>query len=358
MMTYIEIEHCDLYIAEMESIFLTLNMLAEKEHKSFEDNKRIRDIIDDLAMYNITFKLSNINMLQYTLLLTLRELNIEFIHSIGYEAIEFDDDELNEEYDRLLCKAYDIEELLLSKYNDLFNKQAIEYILPNSKLVDIRMSISMKEFIELIHTCSKYDELMNIVLAISNNSILERIVTVANSLYDFIHTEDIFIRTTIAESVREDLVTHGTNLMVLSNTDYINEQLDNGVSNMKMSTLAHCSLVAFRDLVRRSYNFNMKLENFKYKHITQNEIILPEEYSKIEEDDLNLIDKYIYDWIVFIDKLENSGNYYSNELTLCNLGCFGHIVRMNAKVSHYFNLEYFNISSEVMDMVNNLTLKI
>ena len=58
MMTYIEIEHCDLYIAEMESIFLTLNTLAEKEHKSFEDNKRIRDIIDDLAMYNITFKLS------------------------------------------------------------------------------------------------------------------------------------------------------------------------------------------------------------------------------------------------------------------------------------------------------------
>lgn len=358
MMTYVEIEHCDLCITEMEHIFLSLNNLAEKEYKTFDDNKRIRDMIDDLAMYNITFKLSNINMLQYTLLLTLRDLNIDFIQSIGYEAIEFGDDELNEEYDRLLCKSYDIESLLLDKYAYLFDQQSIEYILPNSKLVDIRMSISIKELIELIHTCSKYDEMMNIVLAISNNEILEQLVTVVNSLYEYIHTDDLFIRTTIDEEIREDLTTHGTNLMILSNTDFIKEQLDKGVSDMKMSTLAHCSLVAFRDLVRRGYNFNIKLENFKYKQITQNEIILPEEYGEIEEEDLNLIDKYIYDWIVFIDKLENSGTYYSNELTLCNLGCFGHIVRMNAKVSHYFNLEYFNISSEVMDMVNNLTLKI
>lgn len=358
MITYIEIEHCDLCITEMEHIFLSLNSLVEKEHKSFDDNKRIRDMIDDLEMYNITFKLSNINMLQYTLLLALRELNIDFIQSIGYEAIEFGDEELNEEYDRLLCKSYDIESLLLDKYAYLFDQQSIEYILPNSKLVDIHMSISIKELIELIHICSKYDELMNIVLAISNNEILEQLVTLVTSLYEYIQTDDLFIRTTIDEEIREDLTTHGTNLMILSNTDFIKDQLDNGISNMKMSTLAHCSLVAFRDLVRRSYNFNMKLENFKYKHITQNEIILPEEYSEIEEDDLNLIDKYIYDWITFIDKLENSDIYYSNELTLCNLGCFGHIVRMNGKVNHYFNLEYFNIIPEVMDMINNLTLKI
>lgn len=358
MMTYIELEHCDLYNSELEAIFLSLINLAEKDNRTFEDNKRIRDILDDLTLYNITFKLESINMLQYTLLLSMRELNIQFLQSIGFESIEFGDDELNNEYDSLLCKACDIWGLLEHKYRNLFDLKSIEYILPNSRLVDIRMSISIREFIELIHTCSKYDETMNIVLAISNHELLEQVVTVANSLYDFIHTEDLFIRTTIADDVREDLVTHGTNLMVLSNTEFIKERVNMGDADVKMSTLAHCSLVAFRDLVRRSYNFNMKLENFKYKQITQNEIILPEEYGELEEDDLNLIDKYIYDWVVFIDKLENSSEYYSNEMTLCNLGCFGHIVRMNGRVGHYFNLEYFNIIPEVNDMISNLTLKI
>lgn len=358
MITYVELEHCDLHDNEIENIVLSLINLSEQEQKTFVDNKQIRDTIDILSAYNITFKLANINMLQYTLLLSMRELNIEFINSIGFEAIEFDDIELNNEYDELLCRACKICKMLEDKNEHLFNQNTLDYILPNSRLVDVRLSISMKEFVELIHTCSKYDELMNIILALSDNPILEKIVTATNSIYEYIHTDDLFMRLNIPDDTREDLTTHGTNLMILSNTAYIRNQINKGDVDVKMSTLAHCSLVAFRDLVRRSYNFNMKLENFKYKYNTQNEIILPEEYSKIEEDDLNLIDKYIYDWIVFINKLENSGNYYSNELTLCNLGCFGHIVRMNAKVRHYFNLEYFNVSSEVMDMVNNLTLKI
>ena len=121
MMTYIELEHCDLYNSELEAIFLSLINLAEKDNRTFEDNKRIRDILDDLALYNITFKLESINMLQYTLLLSMRELNIQFLQSIGFESIEFGDDELNNEYDSLLCKACDIWGLLEHKYRNLFD---------------------------------------------------------------------------------------------------------------------------------------------------------------------------------------------------------------------------------------------
>lgn len=354
MMTYIELEHCDLYDAELEGILLSLNNLAEKEQKTYEENKRIRNILDDLSMYNITFRLEDINMLQYTLLSSIMYSDIQYIRSVGYETVEFNNEEMNDRYDELLVKAQDIIHLLTEKYK--FNFETIEYVLPNSMCVDIRMSISIKEFIELIHTCSKYDELMNIVLAISEHEILEQVVTVANSLYDFIHTEDVFIRTNISDVVREDLTTHGTNLMVLSNTDFIKEQIMEGNFEIKMSTIAHCSLVAFRDLVGR--NLDVKLENFKYKHITQNEILLPDEYGDIEEDDLNLIDKYIYDWVVFIDDLENSGEYYSTELTLCNLGCFGHIIKINAKIWEYFYLERFNIIPEVEELISSLTLKI
>lgn len=355
MMTYIELEHCDLYNAELEAIFLNLNDLAEKEQKTFKDNKRIRNILDDLAMYNITFKLENINMLQYSLLLTMRNLDMKYIQSMtGYEPIEFNDEELSDEYDRLLCMSYDIWGMLGYKYD--FDFKSIEYILPNSRLIDVQMSLSIKEFIEFIHTCSKYDELMDIVLAISNHASLEQIVTVANSLYDFIHTDDLFIRVNINNDVREDLTTHGSNLMILSNTDFITKQISQNNMDVKMSTLIHCSLVAFRDLISRG--LDVKLENFKYRQITQNEIILPEEYSYIEEDDFNMIDKYIYDWVSFINKLENSGDYYSNELILCSLGCFGHIARINAKVKHYFNLEYFDIISEVDELVSSLTMKI
>lgn len=356
MITYVEVEHCDLHDNEIENIALTLLNLSEQEQKTFIDNKRIRDILDDLLSYNITFRLENINMLQYTLLLSIRELDIEFVKSIGFEAIEFDDDGLNAEYDKLVCRACDICKLLETVYS--FDQNTLDYILPNSKLVSIRLSVSMKEFIELIHTCSKYDELMNIVLAISNNISLEKIVTVSNSLYDFIHTDDLFMRVNIPEDIREDLTTHGSNLMIITNIDYIRNQINKGDVDVKMSTLAHCSLVAFRDLSRRSYNFNMRLENFKYNRINQNEIILPEEYSKIDEDDLNLIDKYIYDWIVFINKINDRCEYYFNELSLCGLGCFGHVVRMNGKIRHYFNLEYFNVIPEVNEMINNLTLQI
>ena len=186
MMTYIELEHCDLYDAELEGILLSLNNLAEKEQKTYEENKRIRNILDDLSMYNITFRLEDINMLQYTLLSSIMYSDIQYIRSVGYETVEFNNEEMNDRYDELLVKAQDIIHLLTEKYK--FNFETIEYVLPNSMCVDIRMSISIKEFIELIHTCSKYDELMNIVLAISEHEILEQVVTVANSLYDFIHT--------------------------------------------------------------------------------------------------------------------------------------------------------------------------
>ena len=354
MMTYIEVEHCDLYSTELERIMISLNNIAEKEEKTYEECKRLRNILDDLAMYNITFRLEDINMLQYTLISSFMKSDVQFIRSVGFEVIDFKDNELNEMYDRLMDKAQDLLFLLTEKYK--FRYETIEYILPNSMYVDVSLSISIKELIEFIHTCSKYDELMDIVLAISENELLEQVVTIANSLYDFIHTDDVFIRTAIGDEVREDLTTHGTNIMVLSNTDFIRDQIEHGNAEVKMSTLVHCSLVAFRDLINKQ--IDVKLENFKYRPITSNEIILPREYGEIDEDDLNLIDKYIYDWVVLIDKIEQSGEYYSTELALCNLGCFGHIVRINAKVWEYFFLEKYNIIPEVEELVSSLTLKI
>ena len=116
MITYVELEHCDLHDSEIEVIVLNLLNLSEQDQKTFIDNKRIRDILDDLLSYNITFRLENINMLQYTLLLTIRELDVEFIKSIGFEAIEFDNEDLNDEYDRLICRACDICKILETKY--------------------------------------------------------------------------------------------------------------------------------------------------------------------------------------------------------------------------------------------------
>lgn len=347
----VNIYHSDLYKEEIEAILVSLSYISEKERKTFEDNKFIRNVMDDLSMYNMTLELNNITNLQYILLASISNVEIKKTGAVGFECINFYDEELNEEYDRLLNEVFDIYYLLHSKYN--FSDDEIDYLLPNSRLVNVKINLSVKDLFELIHTCSKYDELVDINLAISENETLEQIVTVANALYDFIHTNDLFIRNRIDDELREELMNHGANIIILSDCKHIKKLLNNGESDMKVSAIGHCSLVAYKAMVLNK-SFNLELENFKYVCDIRNDIIFPEEYDCLDDDDYNLIEKYIYGWITFIDKLKANDNIYSTEITSCSLGCFGYIFRFNTTLNKYFRMYNSSGESEISELTNSL----
>lgn len=348
-------ENIDIYPDTLIDVIDVTQGIICKEKRDYDDNKRIRNIIDDLDSFNLSITIQDVDMIKYSLLLAIDNISVELIDSeIKFKNIDFNDEELNNEYNRLL-KQYES----LAGLIDMPDK-ILQYIQPSSRLVDVRLSMSIKDFVYFIITCSKYDELIDINVLLSNyDELLDKLVTMANSLNDMYIPDDLFIRLKLDEENRKLILNSGNiNIIVVSNEEYIYHCIANNKTDVKLSTLCSCSLVGYRELVKFLPNHHVKIENF-FDLIEQEYInlTLPVEYLNINEDISNAINGYIYDWFLLFDKVKKYDEL-ELEAMLCCLGCFSSICKINTTINDYYKLSEQSELSEVSDIMAVLEQKI
>lgn len=345
-----ELESIDLNKKEIKEI---ISLVENYTYKGFDmGEEEVRDIGDYLDGFNISFKIFGLNILQYTMISTLRNVVKGVLDSktISFANVNLGSEELNKEYTRLIKECIKIRNILKDKYS--FDENTISYIEPMTRTIDMRFSMSIKEFLRFVNTCSKYDELIDIVIPIYQEDRLEGILDIRT---DVAGQKDLFLRNKVEASIREELIMNDSKVSIVSRTR------DNIRLLNKMSVLCMGSYVAFRNITTNTKNFNIKLENPKHvdNDISINiNIIIPEEYSTLEEDDMNLIDKYIYGWICLINRIHLDRDYYEGKVILCHLGCFGVVFRMNNSCGIYNKLRHnYRIGKEAVDLMNNINKK-
>lgn len=341
-----------------------LNDVAEallgfvQEEKSFINNKRIRNILDDLDSFNISFILEDVDTLAYTTLLSMKNISVGLVpNDISFVRMEFPNEKFEKEYERLITEYVEIQRELI-KLN--MSKKEIEYLEPNSKLVNIRVSASIKDLFYFFLTCGKYDELMDILVIFSNyDELMEKLVTIAMSLDDVIVADDLFIRMKLDDENRQFLLDSvGENIRILSNEEYIEYCVNNYANEVKLSTIGSCSLVAYRDIVDNVPKQGIKIENM-YDFIEQEQfrVVLPRSYAEIEGDLANKIDQYIYNWYMLVYNLKTEEGTEHIQM-LCCLGCFNHVFKMNVPIYSYFEMDTNELTEveELMSIVQHKLL--
>ena len=353
------IENCDFFENSLSDVVGVLNGLIHKEDRNHDDHKRIKNILDDLDSFNISFILEDINMVMYTMLLSMKNASVRLIESqeISFKELVFPNEDIENDYVRLITQCVEIHDLLKNKYH--MSDEEIEYLYPNSKLVNVRVSLSIKELVYFIITCGKYNETLDIILLFSNyDKLMESIVTLSMALIDLIKVDDLFIRLKLDEENRRMILdSTAVNIHMVSNEDYIDYCMKMNNNEVKLSTIGACSSVAYRYIVSNIPKQDIKIENFN-DFIDQEYfgIILPRIYTEVDVDDANLIDGYIYDWYLLVNKYKDFLEYES-EAVLCCLGCFNNIFKMNTPIYNYFELDV-NELSEVEELMNIVQTKL
>lgn len=352
------IENCDFFEDSLFDVMKVLNELVNKDERNYEDDKRIRNILDDLDNFNISFIMEDIDMLEYTMLLSMKNVSVAQIYILGetsFKELNFPDENVEQEYIRLITQCMEIRRLLKTKYD--MNDKEVEYLEPISKLVTVRVSVSIKGLFYFLATCAKYNELIDINVAFSNyDELYESIVTVAMSLSDLIIVDDLFMRMRLDEHNRNSILeSNGTSIFLISNEEYIDYCMQMNNNSVKLSTIGACSLIAYREIVENIPKQEIKIENF-YDFIDQENfgVTLPEIYNDVDEMDANVIDGYIYSWYLLVNKLKEFEGHEEDQF-LCCLNCFMHIFKMNTAIYNYFEMDMGEVTEvgEIMNLVQN-----
>ena len=337
------IENSDFFENGLFDVANALLELAQKEDKDFEDVRRIRNILDDLESFNLSFILEDVDMIVYTTLLSIRQISVSLVPGdICFKPVEFPNEKGLKEYERLISEYVEIREALIKDYK--MTRKEIEYLEPNSKLINVRVSASITDLFYLFLLCAKYDETMDIVLAFSDfDDLTEKLVTIAMSINDIINIDDLFIRLKLDEENRQYILdTVGENIRIISNEEYIDYCMKNDICEVKLSTIGSCSMVAYRELVENMPKQSIKIENM---------------YDFIEGDLANKIDQYIYNWYLLVYNLKAEQGFEYSQM-LCCLGCFSNIFKLNAPIYSYFELDTAELSEveELMSIVQHKLL--
>lgn len=354
------VENCDFYEDALIEVMHALDELINNENPTCDDNKRIRNVLDDLSNFNITFILEDIDMIIYTMLISIKNISCWELESdmVSFKEIAFPAKEMEDNYVSLISKFMELSNKLKEKYN--LSDNEIEYLSPNSKLINVKVSCSIKDLMYFILTCAKYDELIDINILFSEyDELMESILTVSMSLSQMIIVDDLFIRMKLDEENRRSMLDSGSlSMNVISNEEYIAYCIKTFNSNVKLSTIGTCSLIAYRGMVDNLPKQDIKIENFNdFVNQEYFSISLPCVYATLHDDDVNEIEKYIYDWYVLINQYRNMGDYKQEQL-LCCLSCFEHIFKMNSAVYNYFTLDTETDLTEVNELINILKSKL
>ena len=141
-------ENIDIFPETLIDVIDVTQEIIYKEDRNHDDNKRIRNIIDDLDSFNMSLVIQDIDMIKYSMLLSIDCITVELLEkNIEFKQMDFNDECMNNEYNRLI-KQYEAISSLIYYMPD----QLLQYIQPNSRLVDIRISMSVKDLIFYIQS--------------------------------------------------------------------------------------------------------------------------------------------------------------------------------------------------------------
>lgn len=332
------IENCDFYENSLRDVLEVMGELIDKEDRDYNDVKRIKNVIDDLDSFNISFVLEDVDNVIYTMLLGMNHIYVEAIeNNVCFKGLEFPNDEMQHEYERLITQYMNVRNILINEYN--INEKELEYLEPNSRLYNVRVSLSIKQLLTFILTCSQYDETIDVVVTFSNyDELMENIVTIALSLFDIIKSDDLFMRMPLDEENRKTVFYSNGISNLLSNEDYLHYCVDNNLLT-KVSAIGGCSLVAYKELVTKLPNHEIKIENFRdFIQQANFDILLPMTYGDVDENLMFELEGYIYSWYNLVNSFKESEEY-SSEALMCCLGCFMNIFKLNTGLQNIQNLD-------------------
>jgi hypothetical protein len=96
-------ENIDIYPETLIDVVDITQELICKEDRNYDDNKRIRNIIDDLDSFNMSLVIQDIDMIKYSLLLSINHITVELLDKdITFKQMNFNDEYMDNEYNRLI----------------------------------------------------------------------------------------------------------------------------------------------------------------------------------------------------------------------------------------------------------------
>ena len=94
----IVVENCDIFEEMLYDIIQMIRELLNNE-RTYKENNRIKNILDDLDNFNFTFQLNGTNMIRYTMLISMKDINVELVEVTNdYEEIPFSNKEDMDKY--------------------------------------------------------------------------------------------------------------------------------------------------------------------------------------------------------------------------------------------------------------------
>lgn len=336
-MVKVDVKNIDLAPNDLFDFYKMVESIMMRDiDPSSKDLKTMRDIIDILSVYNIFLEIYDLNMMEFQVLNSIKELKFNIIRTkVEYGNLNTENEELRNEYHRLTeqCKS------IIHRLDHDVSPMSLEFIEPNSKLLDVSISLSIKELMEILCLCLKYDEMLHFIVGVSNNELMEVLISFTNLIKDLgiLNTEEVYMRYQLDEGKRELL--SGGVPMVLTDEEFVKKLVnEDNYYDLKVSMLVSLSNVAVRNIKKPYRNLNIKMENPKYIKVEEcyNNLVLPVDFLSLDDYTFNELDKYVYDWFVLTQKLLEEENMY--DINICKLGCCKNIVNINGTVFDYDKL--------------------
>lgn len=244
------------------------------------DQDVLNNVLSVLESMQITFKLTDITVLQYIMIASIKRLETSL--EIDYKNPRFVDFEsgdeyLNDMYDDLV---HDTKEYMKKIVEDAkgingVSEDFCKYVSITGQLCNITVHVNGKKFLRLLSTLMKYDELTNIVEAITNRDTENDLI--ANSLYlsNMVDSYEIYLRGSVDEIVRGDLIDEmdedGVSVVFETNLRKLIKSKENGVDIGKVATTSYVvsTLLAYQELLKKGYSDRIRMENLF--HVLTNE---------------------------------------------------------------------------------------
>lgn len=249
-----------------------IKSVSDLVYSDEDEQDVLNNIMSKLESMQITFTLTDITVLQYMMIASIKRLETSLeIDYTNPRFVEFesDDDYLNDMYDDLV---HDTKEYMKKIVEDAKGVNGVSedfcrYVSTTGQLCNITIYTNGKKFLRLLSTLMKYDELTNIVEAMTNRDTENELI--ANSFYlsNMVDSYEIYLRGSVDEVVRGDLIDEmdedGVSVVFETNLRKLVESKKNGVDIGKVATTSYVvsTILAYQELLKSGYSDRVRMEN-------------------------------------------------------------------------------------------------
>lgn len=244
---------------------------------SFLDNN-----LQSLESMQIVFKLTDITVLQYLMIASIKRLETELEIDYGdprFIDLNSGDDSLDDMYVDLVEDV----KMFMNKIKDDskgingVTEDFARYVSTTGQLCNVTIHTNGKKFLKLLATFIKYDELSSIVEVMVDRDTEGELI--ANSLYlsTAVSAFEIYLRKLVDPVTRGELIddtdADGVGVIFESNLKGLSKAKRNGVDIGKITTTSYVtsSLLAYQELIKHGYSDRIRMENLYHVLTTDRE---------------------------------------------------------------------------------------